>query len=133
MLEFYWAYATYEDLMTLTEDLFATLAQEVLGADEVQRGEHTISFKKPWRRLRIREAVAEACAVSEADLADRATLERLSLALPEPPSPAHLASCDNGQLLMDIFEQRIESTLIQPTFVIEYPASVSPLSPCAGR
>jgi lysyl-tRNA synthetase class 2 len=128
MLEFYWAYATYDDLMALTEDMFSSLAHEVLGTDQVQRGDHTISLAKPWRRLRIREAVAQACGVSEADLADRATLERLSLALPEPPSATTLAGRDNGQLLMDIFEQRIEHTLIQPTFVYEYPSSVSPLS-----
>lgn len=128
MLEFYWAYATYTDLMDLTEELFEGLCKSVTGSDTITRGEQKISFARPWRRLRVREAVAEACNVPESALEDRATLERLSLALPEPPAPKVLAGRDNGQLLMDIFEQRLETSLIQPTFVTEYPSSISPLS-----
>ena len=57
MLEFYQAYATYDDLMRLTEELFVTLAEKVVGSLQVPYGDHVIDLKPPWRRLTIKEAV----------------------------------------------------------------------------
>src|SRR5205814_7295688 len=56
MLEFYWAYADYQDLMTLTEEMFAAVAHRAIGTDEVRYGERTISLKAPFRRLSLRDA-----------------------------------------------------------------------------
>jgi len=59
MLEFYQAYATYDDLMRLTEELFVTLAEEIVGSLQVPYAEHLIDLKPPWRRLTIKEAVVQ--------------------------------------------------------------------------
>jgi lysyl-tRNA synthetase class 2 len=94
-IEFYQAYATYEDLMTLTEQLFERLAIEVAGSTEIEYQGHQISLKAPFRRVTMQDAVGRPLA---------------------------------GKALVDAFEAEIESTLIQPTFVTQYPIEVSPLA-----
>jgi len=128
MLEFYWAYATYEHLMDLTEEMLSELCRSVTGGDEVEWGGHEISFAGPWTRISVREAVAEATGEEIAALSERATLERLVEGLPERPDTLWIKNVSDGHLLMEIFEQLVEDSLIQPTFVYEFPASVSPLS-----
>ena len=100
MLEFYQAYANYHDLMDLTEELIAQVAQEVNGTTIVEFNGHTIDMAK-WQRLTMAEAVRRA--VPDADLHD-------------------------GKALYALFEQHVEQTLIQPTIIYDYPTEVSPLS-----
>ena len=128
MLEFYWAYATYEDLMDMTEDMVGGLCQTLHGSDTLEWQGQTVSLARPWRRLRVREGVAQACGVDEASLSQRDVLVELVRALPDAPSPARIEGMGNGYLLMEIFEQRVEGTLVNPTFVTEYPSETSPLS-----
>jgi len=128
MMEFYMAYATYTDLMCLIESLVQKLCEDILGTQTLRWNGHEINVSGSWQRLRIREGVAAVLGVEESKLSERVFLEASVATLPEP-IPAHIAaSKSDGHLLMEIFEQRVESTLIQPTFVYEYPASVSPLS-----
>lgn len=133
MLEFYWAYATYEDLMQLTEELVVTLANELLGRRTLQYGDWTIDLAPPWRRISMPEYVASRANVAlDAVLAlDVETLRAAAARLDVPLDHdyvAHYGPGAAGYLLNDIFEKIAEPELIQPTFVYQYPVAVSPLA-----
>jgi lysyl-tRNA synthetase class 2 len=124
MVEFYQAYATFEDLIRLTEELFVNIAKEVNGGLQVPYGEHVIDLTPPWRRLTIREAIVEHGGATEVDvdslrgLRDFARRKGLHI---DPNAPY-------GNLLVEIFEEVAEAKLIQPTFMTGYPLEVSPLA-----
>jgi lysyl-tRNA synthetase class 2 len=124
MMEFYRAYATYEDLMEYTEELFCHVAQDLLGALEFICQGEAISFRRPWKRLTVKEAVLEYGAIDRKSLEDRdlafAYAQKIGLDLPE--------NISYGRLLIEIFEEVAETELIQPTFITAYPTEVSPLS-----
>ncbi|HYD47075.1 MAG TPA: lysine--tRNA ligase [Terriglobales bacterium] len=133
MLEFYWAYRTYEDLCDLTEELVVGLADELLGSRQVTYGEHIIDFSPPWRRVKIPDYVAERAGVSlEGILAldlptIRAAESKLGVRL-EGNYEHRYGEAAAGYLLNDLFEAAAEPELIQPTFVCQHPAVVSPLA-----
>ena len=124
MMEFYQAYATFTDLMEFTEELLCHVAEELLGTlDFTYQGE-SISFKRPWKRLTVKEAIieyggAQAKTVNDRELA-LAYARSIKLDLPD--------DIGYGKLLMEIFEEVAEPKLIQPTFITAYPTEVSPLS-----
>ena len=124
MVEFYQAYATFEDLMALTEDLFVGLAQAVCGGLQISYGEHRIDLAPPWRRLTIREAIMAHGGASAEEVDGVEGLQALAvrLALPVDLSAAY------GNLLVEVFEEVAEAKLIQPTFITGYPIEVSPLA-----
>ncbi|UFS68626.1 lysine--tRNA ligase [Geomonas sp. RF6] len=124
MMEFYQAYATFEDLMDFTEELLCHVAQEVLGTlDFTYQGE-AISFQRPWQRLTVKEAILKYGEIDAKSLDDRdlalAYAHRLGLELSD--------DVGYGRLITEIFEEVAETKLIQPTFITEYPTEVSPLS-----
>jgi lysyl-tRNA synthetase class 2 len=124
MMEFYQAYATYEELMDLTEELVCHVAEQVVGALKFSYGGREVDLSRPWRRLTVREAVMVYGKLGEADLADRGKLlafaKSLGLELDD--------KIGNGKLLIEIFEMVAEPHLWQPTFITQYPTEVSPLS-----
>jgi len=124
MLEFYQAYATYRDLMDLTEEMFGRLADELKGARRISYQGRELSLEAPFRRASVQELVAEAFAVEAGSLDDPERLRALAR--------EHRISVDSawgaGRLLMTLFEERVEKTLWQPTFVCDFPLEVSPLS-----
>ena len=125
MLEFYWAYARYDDLMDLTEDLFRSIANEVLGSSSVRYQDMEFDFAKPFARLTVKEAVSTYCKLGDSvDLDDLKSLtreaKRLGVSFDE--------NWPKGKVLMEIFEQQVEESLEQPTFITEYPIEVSPLA-----
>ena len=124
MLEFYQAYATYTDLMDLTETLFAALAQQLTGGLVVPWGEHTIDVTPPWTRLTVKDAVAKYTGLARADVDDGGRLRAYAAAhaIPLPNDAPY------GKVLIELFEKTGEAQLIQPTFVTEYPVEVSPLA-----
>jgi lysyl-tRNA synthetase, class II len=124
MMEFYQAYATYEDLMDFTEELFCHVALEVLGTLDFTNQGLEISFQRPWRRLTVRDAILEYGDIDAKKLDDRdlALVYARSIGLDLP------ADIGYGKLLMEIFEEVAEHKLIQPTFITAYPTEVSPLS-----
>ncbi len=127
MLEFYEAYATYEDLMNLTEEMLSEAAKHVCGATKLKFGENSIDFAKGWRRLPMWQAVREKLSCPDEAQNDRDAL--LALALKAPAAaPAELAKLNRGELIGALFEQHVEHTLIQPTFVTEFPVEISPLA-----
>ncbi len=127
MLEFYWAYADYVQMMDLTEELISGLAgtaSRVLGRDPLTWNGEPIDFSRPWRRLSMAGAVVEyggADLVGVGTLEElRAEFERRQLAL--PPGKGY------GHLLMALFEHVAEPHLVQPTFITDHPVEVSPLA-----
>ncbi len=133
MLEFYWAYATYEDLMEITEQLVVELADTILGTRILPYGEHQIDLSPPWRRLRIPEYVADKAGVPlDAVLAlDEATVRQAARQLNvriDPALATRHGENATGYLLTEIFEAIAEPELVQPTFVLQFPAAVSPLA-----
>ena len=125
-IEFYWAYATYHDLMDFTEALLTGIARDVLKTDIVRFGEHDINLHGPYARFTMREAVAKFTNSSMDQVNDRAHL--LSLLKETDLDQKKLANTSWGKLLVHCFEELVESKLIQPTFITEYPTEVSPLS-----
>jgi len=138
MLEFYWAYATYEDLMDLTEEMVASVAQAVCGSTRVMYQEREIDFSRPWKRVAMREAVREG-------LSARPELDFEPAKLDDPDAVAAFTDSAWKRLYEDeaanpfadkpygarialLFEALCEETLWQPTFVTEFPLAVSPLS-----
>ena len=130
MMEFYEAYSDYQALMTLTEELFATVAREAIGTDEVAFGEHRISLKAPFARVPLRDAAREAAArrlgrsVEESELRQREPAVALAGRLGVDVKPGDGA----GKITMSLFEALCEDRLVQPTFVHDFPTEVSPLS-----
>ena len=127
MLEFYWAHADYNDLIRLTEALLRDLVAALPGVanGQVSYQGQTIEFDNQYRRLTVAEGVAEHYpALNEDDLRDPDRLR----AVCDAEGIHHDSAWGWGRLQMELFEQRVESTLIQPTFVTGYPIEVSPLS-----
>ena len=129
MVEFYEAYADYEDLMDLTEDLLRGMALAVTGSTQVGYQGETYDFGKPFARLTVREAILRYGAdqgIGAADLADleaaQALARRLGLAL-KP-------TWGLGKVQMEIFDRVAEHQLKDPTFITQYPTEVSPLARC---
>ncbi len=125
MIEFYQAYADYKQLMDLTENLFALLCEQVIGKTIIDYQEHTLDFSKPFQRLTIKEAILQ-----QHPNLDPSTLEDLQQSKAFAKQIG--IDCDKenalGKIITEIFEESVEHTLIQPTFITEYPIEVSPLA-----
>jgi lysyl-tRNA synthetase class 2 len=124
MVEFYQAYATFEDLMQLTEELFVALANEACGGLQITYGDHRIDLQPPWQRLTIGEAIAAHGGASQEEVATLEGLRRFSAR-----KDLHVdLSAPYGNVLVEVFEETAEAELIQPTFITGYPLEVSPLA-----
>lgn len=126
MLEFYTAYADYEDAMKLTEELIAYTAQKVCGTTEVEYGEHKVSLKAPFKKLSMKNAILEIGGAQESDLETIETIKAFAASKGIKLSEWG----DYGQCFLELFEELCEEKLIQPTFIYDYPTSTSPLSRC---
>ena len=130
MMEFYQAYADYQALMRMTEQMIAAAAQHAVGGTQITFGDHQISLQPPFVRLSLRDAAAEAASkrlgrhIDPADLRDRIRAAGIAVELGIELEQGQRA----GKTAMDIFEKLCEEKLIQPTFVYDFPTDVSPLS-----
>jgi len=124
MLEFYWAYADYELLMDLTEEMITSIAMGVVGSLSIPWGEETIHLDRPWRRRSLREAILEYSQLEPEDLADRASM----VAAAERLGVERIEERSDGKLLAELFEVTAEQRLIDPTFIIDFPRDISPLA-----
>jgi lysyl-tRNA synthetase, class II len=121
MLEWYEAYADYEDIAGELEGLVSTVAQEVLGTTKVERDGETIDLKPPWRRLTLREAIRERTGI---DVMEHPSRETLAGAMGTKADPEE----GWGKLVDGLLSKEVEPTLIQPTFVLDYPVELSPFA-----
>ena len=130
MLEFYQTYSDYQELMVMTEEMFAAVAREAIGTEQIKFGEHDISLAPPYRRVSLREGARIKASeklgmdVSDADLRNAETAAGIARKL-------HLElqkSWGAGKIATEIFERLNEHDLVQPTFVYDFPTEVSPLS-----
>jgi len=125
MLEFYWAYANYIDLMDLTEGMLSGLTESVTGGSTVNYQGNEIDFGGPYERLTVEDAVRRYNpALAAADLWDVETLHSACEALEIHTEK----NWGPGKLLTELFEATAEEYLQQPTFITQYPTEVSPLS-----
>ena len=123
VLEWYTAYKDYFWMMEITEQLFEKIAMTLHGTTEVKVGDTTLNFKAPFRRISIMEAIQENTGIDisgmdEAGLRD--VCKQLNIAVPP--------TIGKGKLIDEIFGATSESTYIQPTFIIDYPVEMSPLT-----
>ena len=124
MLEFYQAYARYQDLMDLTEDLFRKISEEVLGSTTVKYQGSKYDLAKPFARKTLIEAIQEYCNAKEEEFERKDSVIKLAENL-----EVHFDEAwEKGKIVMEIFEQKVEAKLDQPTFITEYPLEVSPLA-----
>jgi len=126
MLESYEAYADYNDVMKMAEEMISGIAQEVLGTHQVSFGENTIDFTLPWQRITLREAILQGCGIDFEKRLEggapnlRQAMQAIGMELEETLSPAYLID-----KLASTF---VEPKLIQPTFVLDYPVDTTPLA-----
>jgi lysyl-tRNA synthetase class 2 len=124
MLEFYQAYATFTDLMDLTEQLISKVAMAVTGSSRLSYQDDTIDLASPWRRITLHEALTEIGGIEAALLKDKDTL--LDFA---SQSGVQITKTGRlGKIITKLFDVLVEPKLIQPTFITGYPVEVSPLS-----
>ncbi|MBO9309708.1 MAG: lysine--tRNA ligase [Chloroflexi bacterium] len=124
MLEFYKAYIDYNGGMELTERLVAYVAQQVHGTTRVTYNGHLIELAPPWRRITLREAIREACGI---DYMAYPTAEALHAALVARNIPTR-PNLPWGKYVEQLMGDFVEPTLIQPTFVLDYPRDISPFA-----
>ncbi len=124
MLEFYMAYATYEDLMVLTEELLNHVLQGIFGTSTVEYQKKKIDFTPPWPRVSLFDALREMAGLREEAFKDASAAADFARS-----RDIALSRTDSlGKILTKIFDQLVEPKLIQPTFIFGYPTEISPLS-----
>jgi len=125
-LEFYWASADYFKVMELTEEMVSYAAQKVTGATRVTYGEHEIDFKPPWTRLEMRQGILQTSGI---DIAEYRTAQELFKAIVgKHPQKTPDPDATRGKLIDYLVGEFLEPTLIQPTFLFDYPRDISPLA-----
>ncbi len=124
MIELYEAYADFNDIMDLTENTIAYIAQDVLGKTAIEYGEHTIELAPRWKRLHMVDAIKEYVGV---DFWQQMTDEEAH-ALAKEHGIEVTKAMKFGHIVNEFFEQKIEEKLIQPTFIYGHPVDVSPLA-----
>lgn len=124
MLEFYQAYATYHDLMDLTEEMVSWIAAEVVGTTQITYQGQEVDLTPPWRRYTMDEALVEVAGIPADILSDPAKVIQAAkdhgIALDDNAGP--------GKAKTELFEKLVEEKLIDPTFITAYPTEVSPLA-----
>jgi lysyl-tRNA synthetase class 2 len=123
-LEFYMAYANYQDVMSLTEEMVAFAAQEALGTTKIIRDGHEIDLSPPWRRWKLRDAIREILSLDYEDYPDVDSLYRAIVEMGGTPE----RKTSWGKLIDPTLINYVEPHLIQPTFLYDYPLEVSPLA-----
>jgi lysyl-tRNA synthetase class 2 len=125
MLEFYQAYADYNDLMDLTEDMLRRLSNEILGTTSIAYQGETYDFGKPFDRMTLRQSILRYNDnIGEQDLRDLERARVVAGRLEIPLKPGY----GLGKVMVEIFEKTVEHRLMDPTFITAYPTEVSPLA-----
>ena len=123
-LEFYWAYADYLQVMELTEQMVSYACQEVNGSMKAMYQGHELDFTPPWPRLEMRAGLREVSGIDINEYADAESLYKALLKTGKNPDP----QATRGKLVDFMLSEFLEPTLIQPTFLYDYPRDISPLA-----
>mgnify|MGYP004525338587 FL=1 len=124
MIELYQAYADYNDMMTLTENMVAYVAQEVLGTTKIKYGENEIDLTPPWDRKTMLGSIKEETGIDFLEVYTADEARKLAESI-----NVHVDENMNwGQIVEAVFEEKIEPSLIQPCHIIDYPREISPLA-----
>ena len=124
LMELYQAYTDYHGMMDLTENLYRYIAKEVTGSEVLTYGEHTMDLSKPFERIKMVDAVKKYANVDFNEVADTAAAKKLA-------DEHHIEYEDRhekGDILNLFFEEYVEEHLIQPTFIMDHPIEISPLT-----
>lgn len=124
MIELYEAYADFRDIMSLTENLIAHIAQEVLGTTQIKYGEYDVDLQPEWKRLHMVDAIKEYTGV---DFWKEMSVEE-ARQLAKENGVEITEHMQYGHIVNEFFEQRVEEKLIQPTFIYGHPVEISPLA-----
>lgn len=125
-LEFYWAYADYLQVMEFTEQMVSYTAQQVLGTMKIKYKNHEIDLTPPWKRLEMRQGILETSGI---DIAEYKTAKDLFDAIrADHPNKTPDSDATRGKLIDFLLSEFLEPTLIQPTFLYDYPRDISPLA-----
>jgi len=129
-VEVYQAYADYVDMMDLTEQLIASVTEQICGTTRITYQGTVVDLTPPWRRVTMHELVQEATGLDFTQFTGPGAAGRAAAAAAMAAAGLDVpdAADSVGRLLNEAFEQRVEATLIQPTFVIDYPIEISPLA-----
>ncbi|MEM6452973.1 MAG: lysine--tRNA ligase [Cyanobacteria bacterium P01_D01_bin.105] len=124
-IEMYQAYGDYEDMMALTENMIEEIAVDVTGSKTVTYQGEEISFAQPWQRITMHDAVQEKTGIDFSEFDNLAAAKQAA----KDAGIGDIDDCESiGHVLNEAFEQKVEETLIQPTFITDYPVEVSPLA-----
>lgn len=124
-IEMYQAYGDYEDMMALTENMVEEITVDVTGGKTVTYQGEDISFAQPWKRITMHDAVKEKTGIDFAAFDDLAAAKQAA----KDAGIGEVDDCESiGHVLNEAFEQKVEETLIQPTFITDYPVEISPLA-----
>jgi len=124
MLECYQSYADYHDIMTLVEEMFASVAKEVLGNTRLTRNGQIMDLGLPWQRLYLREVIEDRCSIDFEDYPDAASLRARMTELGIRVEPTK----GKGRLIEELISTFVEPKVVQPTFLLDYPVEMSPLA-----
>ena len=124
MLEYYSAYADFNDQMDFIEELFKSITERVLGSSRVDKEDISYDFSKPFERISLKDAVAKKLSVDPISLDDRNFILETS----KEYNLENIENLSDGKILFELFEELVEDDLINPTFITGYPKDVSPLS-----
>ena len=124
MIELYQAYADYNDMMELTENMVAYVAKEVLGTTKIQYGENEIDLTPPWDRKTMIGAIEEYTGKNFLECKDLSEAVKMAETI-----GVNVEECDSwGKVIDTVFEEKVEPSLIQPVHIIDYPLEISPLA-----
>ncbi|MEE2709536.1 MAG: lysine--tRNA ligase [Gemmatimonadota bacterium] len=123
MLEFYQAYADYNDMMWLTENLISSAVTEATGSPKITFEGNLIDLSPPWRRISMNDAIRDNTDIDPSALSDSALRDACS------DLKVHVEDdASRGKIIIEIFETCVEPNLIHPTFIMDYPEEISPLA-----
>jgi lysyl-tRNA synthetase class 2 len=124
MLESYEAYADYNDVMNMVEEMVSSIAEAVLGKTEVQFGDDIINFSPPWHRIPLQEAIYKSCGINIEEYPDEESLRKAM----ETRGIDGKEIKGQGKLIDKLISAFVEPNLLQPTFLLDYPVEMSPLA-----
>ena len=123
MLEFYWGYASYEELMDLVERMYTTVIEKTFGTLQIQRGENVLNFERPWPRVKYVELLEQYAGINVLEATD----EELVAAIKKYRVDTDI-SLGRGRLMDQLYKKTVRPYLIQPQFVVDVPLEFSPLA-----